>query len=157
MPTAETGTYSTAVVPTGGAAPYTFSPTGGVLPPGIHVDPATGRVSGTSTTSGTYRFTVTVTVTVTDTAGQRASRHLTVVVGAQDDLSYPIATTPSGHAAATGGTRPPARRHDRRRTGDSFVEGLEQAAPPGSEVGDGVESGADQQPAVSRGGRLPLP
>ena len=48
------------------------------------------------------------------------------------------------------GSVPPARRRDRDRTKDARVEGTEQAASAGQAMGDGVEPGADQQPAQGR-------
>lgn len=46
---------------TGGAPPYTFAVTSGSLPGGLSLNGATGAVSGTPTTSGTFPFTVTIT------------------------------------------------------------------------------------------------
>src|SRR5450755_124461 len=39
--------YSTTLGATGGTAPYTWSLTSGILPPGISLDAATGALSGT--------------------------------------------------------------------------------------------------------------
>ncbi|MCS4295177.1 hypothetical protein M2375_003419 [Comamonas sp. BIGb0152] len=49
--------YSQTLQVTGGLPPYTFSVTG-ELPPGLALDSATGVVSGTPTTPGTYSFSV---------------------------------------------------------------------------------------------------
>ena len=59
---------STGVKAVGGRAPYTFSGEG-ELPPGLTLDPATGKITGTGTAAGRYDFTV----TVTDTTGTKAS------------------------------------------------------------------------------------
>ena len=44
-----------------GLGPFAWSVTGGGLPTGLTLDPATGAVSGTPTASGTYHFTLIVT------------------------------------------------------------------------------------------------
>jgi len=59
---------ATGVKAVGGRAPYTFSGEG-ELPPGLTLDPATGKITGTGTAAGRYDFTV----TVTDTTGTKAS------------------------------------------------------------------------------------
>ena len=50
--------YSQTVSATGGIAPYTFSISGGSLPPGLTLNPATGVISGTPTGTGDATFTV---------------------------------------------------------------------------------------------------
>ncbi|MFJ6794992.1 putative Ig domain-containing protein [Streptomyces sp. NPDC091268] len=59
---------------TGGTAPYTWSATG--LPAGLAVSSATGTVSGTLTTPGTFQ----VTLTATDSAGRKGSAGFTWTV-----------------------------------------------------------------------------
>jgi hypothetical protein len=58
---ATTGTvgtpYSSALVATGGVPPYTYSITGGSLPPGLTLNPSTGAITGTPTTAGASSFT----------------------------------------------------------------------------------------------------
>jgi hypothetical protein len=67
---------ATGVKAVGGRGPYTFS-TEGTVPPGLTVDPATGKLTGAGTTAGRYPFTV----TVTDAAGTKASVawHVTIL------------------------------------------------------------------------------
>jgi hypothetical protein len=59
---------ATGVKAVGGRAPYTFS-SEGEMPPGITLDPATGKITGAGTTAGRYAFTV----TATDATGAKAS------------------------------------------------------------------------------------
>jgi hypothetical protein len=42
-------------VGSGGITPYVYSETG--LPPGMSIDPATGKMTGTPTAAGTYTIT----------------------------------------------------------------------------------------------------
>ena len=66
---------STGVKAVGGRAPYTFSAEG-TLPPGLTLDPATGKITGAGTTAGRYPFTV----TVTDSTGAKASVEWNITV-----------------------------------------------------------------------------
>ncbi len=53
--------YSSALAASGGVAPYTFSVISGSLPPGLTLNPATGAITGTPTTAGSFSFTAKVT------------------------------------------------------------------------------------------------
>ena len=53
--------YSTTLLAEGGNPPYTWSVASGALPPGLLLASATGIISGTPTTAGTFGFTVQVT------------------------------------------------------------------------------------------------
>ena len=53
--------YNAVLAVGGGSSPYHFSVKSGTLPPGVSLNPATGTLSGTPTTAGTYSFEVMVT------------------------------------------------------------------------------------------------
>jgi len=54
-------TYNSVLTVSGGSAPYHFAVQSGSLPPGIGLNPTTGSISGTPTTTGSYFFQVGVT------------------------------------------------------------------------------------------------
>ena len=61
LPDARRGrSYSQTLQATGGVKPYTWSLAAGTLPPGLSLNAATGVISGTPTTRGTWSFTVRV-------------------------------------------------------------------------------------------------
>ena len=60
--------YSSALVASGGTSPYTFGIAAGSLPPGLTLVPATGAVSGTPATAGTFSYTAGVTDSTSGTA-----------------------------------------------------------------------------------------
>jgi len=84
--------YSQTITAAGGIAPYGYAVTAGTLPNGLALSTA-GVLSGTTTTSGTFNFTV----TATDAYGQSANRAYTVVV-AVPTLTLTPATLPAGTA-----------------------------------------------------------
>ena len=105
--------YRATIQATGGTGTYTWSITGGTLPPGITFSNA--QLSGTPTTSGSYQFTV----QVTDAASKSDSKTLTLVVGGvivfncnsclAGTLTLPYATpgVPLSYTlSASGGTAP---------------------------------------------------
>jgi len=53
-------TYSSALTASGGTPPYTFSTTGGSLPPGLSLNASTGAITGTPATGGLFSYTATV-------------------------------------------------------------------------------------------------
>jgi hypothetical protein len=76
--------YTVTFTATGGSAPtspFTFSSTG-TIPTGTSLDPATGILSGTPTTDGTYTFTI----IATDPNGYSGSREYTIAVSLDRSL-----------------------------------------------------------------------
>ena len=53
--------YSSALMVTGGTAPYRFTITGGALPPGLALNPSSGSITGTPTTAGAFSYAARVT------------------------------------------------------------------------------------------------
>jgi hypothetical protein len=70
------------VAANGGAPPYTFTQTGGTMPPGLALA-STGALTGTPTTPGTYVFSI----TVTDVAAQTDTDAFTIVVTTSSTLA----------------------------------------------------------------------
>ncbi|MGD0017320.1 MAG: putative Ig domain-containing protein, partial [Verrucomicrobiia bacterium] len=74
LPAGEVGlAYSQSPVAIGGLSPYTWSVIAGALPGGLTIDPATGIISGTPTTAGTFNFTLQVQDSNAATATQALS------------------------------------------------------------------------------------
>jgi hypothetical protein len=84
-------------LPRGTAYHYSFAATGatgyallsGTLPPGLHLDLTSGRLSGTPTTSGTYRFVV----QAQNAVASADTNSVTITVAA------PLSTQPTTRAA----------------------------------------------------------
>lgn len=110
LPNATEGAaYTRALAVTGGTAPLAWSVSAGALPAGIHLDAATGALTGNPTASGSFSFTV----EVKDSSAATATQNLALVV------APPLAITtgaqlPAGTAgvaysqslATSGGTQP---------------------------------------------------
>jgi branched-chain amino acid transport system substrate-binding protein len=73
--------YAASLSASGGIGPYHWSLAGGALPPGLTLNPATGAVTGTPTTPGTFTPTVKVTDSAT-TGAQTATRVITLTIAA---------------------------------------------------------------------------
>src|SRR5919106_2794373 len=110
LPGARVGvSYSQALEATGGTQPYAWSLASGALPGGLSLDAATGAISGTPTSSGTFSFTA----RVTDDASQSDTQALSITVDV-GPLVITTATLPSGTVgvaysatlAASGGVPP---------------------------------------------------
>ena len=88
--------YATPVAVTGGTGADTFAITSGSLPAGLALDPATGIINGTPTTTGASAFTVTVTDSATPTAGTAAAS-LTLTIDAATPVSITTTSLPDAH------------------------------------------------------------
>jgi hypothetical protein len=71
--------YAASLQASGGTPPYSWSLAAGSLPAGLHLDPASGAISGTPTTTGSASFTVKVTDS-TASAAQTATQDLTIAI-----------------------------------------------------------------------------
>lgn len=110
VPAAVVGTdYFTAVIATGGSAPYVYTISSGALPPGLTFTRA-GVFSGLPTAAGTYS----VNVRVDDAAGNFIVSSITIVVNSAGSLSIVTAALPTARTnqtysttiAASGGRAP---------------------------------------------------
>jgi hypothetical protein len=115
-PTLPSGTvgsaYNQTVSASGGTTPYTFSISSGALPAGLILNAATGAITGTPTTPGTFNFTI----TATDAGGCSGNRPYTITIASPDcpvitlnpgTLQPGVLGTPySQSVTVTGGTAP---------------------------------------------------
>jgi hypothetical protein len=104
--TTERESFNQSFAATGGAGGFVYTVSDGQLPPGLALDPNTGLVSGSTTTPGTYTFTV----KATDLSTASVSESLTIVVNpavAINPNTPPAGTVGVPYAdqlSATGGT-----------------------------------------------------
>lgn len=82
--------YSQQVIASGGQQPLAWSLSAGSLPPGLDLDAATGRISGTPLVVAEHDFTV----EVSSADGQTSAKELTIGVFAPLEITTP--TLPSG-------------------------------------------------------------
>jgi uncharacterized membrane protein len=105
-----TGTaYTQQYLASGGLTPYTWNVASGSIPSGLSLSAATGLLSGTPTTAGTYTFTI----GVTDQYGGKDSASFTIlVVGVLSITTQPplpggvVGVAYTQAFAATGGAAP---------------------------------------------------
>lgn len=91
--------YNSSVIASGGTGAYQYAVTGGALPAGIVLNPATGAISGTPTGDGVFSYTV----QVTDSAGGIATTGNTPCT-----LQLPVAPLPAAAPAAGPAPKPAA-------------------------------------------------
>ena len=95
--------YSLALAASGGVPPLTWSITAGALPPGLSLAPATGQISGTPTTQGTYPLTVEVTdssLLPPSNQPQTATQALSLTVGPPNALVIVTTSLPEAESAS---------------------------------------------------------
>lgn len=68
--------YNSALVASGGVAPYTFSITAGALPPGLSLDAATGAITGMPTKEAVFSYTAEVVDSQGNTAKIKCKIHV---------------------------------------------------------------------------------
>ncbi len=113
LPNGAVGTaYNQNVTASGGTAPHTFAVSSGALPTGLILNAATGAITGTPTTPGTFNFTI----TAFDATGCAGSRPYSIIIAGQGcpPITLSPSTLPPGAVAnpysqtitATGGTAP---------------------------------------------------
>lgn len=100
--------YTQTVTAAGGGGPRTFAVTGGALPDNLTLNPATGAITGTPSTTGDFGFTI----TVTDSIGSGSQTYDVTINPAPDITTTTLPTwTRNGvgflqTVAVTGGTGP---------------------------------------------------
>lgn len=81
--------FNKTLTPPPGTGPYTWSITSGYLPDGLTLNPSTGVITGTPSTSGTFNFQY----TVTDSTGTKTTVSAQIVI-ADDTSSHDTPTLP---------------------------------------------------------------
>jgi hypothetical protein len=95
LPTAQAGThYDAALHAAGGVSPYTWQlADGSKLPPGLHLHPHSGRISGTPTDGGEYHFTLVLSDVNAPPGQVQRNFTLTVVSGLTVEWTRPPAVS----------------------------------------------------------------
>jgi large repetitive protein len=101
--------YDETLAATGGVAPYSWSVDSGTLPPGLTLS-ASGEISGTPTSGGTYAFTAQVADSEAPAATATQSFTLTVdtgpVITSADSATFAVGAAGSFTVTATGSPAP---------------------------------------------------
>jgi len=98
----------------GGKAPFTWSVVSGALPPGLHMAPATGVITGNPTTVGTFKLTVMVADSTVPTLSATQAQTIVITPCAvvttttTPTTPAPVTTVPTTMpSVAPGATLPP--------------------------------------------------
>ena len=146
LPNAQVGVaYSAKLAASGGTAPYAWSVTSGILPPGVSLDAASGTLSGIPT-GGAYGATLVLEVKDAASPAHTATATLTITVLAQD-LKATTNSLPDGHVGsaydatltAVGGTAP----YSWTLTSGTLPAGLALNATSGEITGTPTTNAAD--------------
>jgi Putative Ig domain len=124
--------YSLSLAASNGTAPYAYAVKSGALPPGLTLS-ASGQITGTPTTGGTYTFTVEATASGANAGTKTFTIHIGLALG---PAALPAGTTGVAYNAtlnASGATAPVAW---------SVSSGT---LPAGLTLADGVLSGTPTQ------------
>ena len=108
--------YDSQLMATGGTPPYHWTITSGTLPPGLSLTPATGVISGTPTTTGSYPITVQVADSERTPATATGSFTITI------DPTPPLQVTTSSLPAGTQGVLLHDSLGRHRRSSAVFLE-----------------------------------
>jgi hypothetical protein len=92
--------YKLPLAATGGSPPYTWSDISGVLPPGLHLNPISGLISGTPTLSGHFSFQL--EVSDSSSPQQSVSKPLSITVSGTNSGPALEITSSSMPAGSTG-------------------------------------------------------
>ncbi len=103
------GAYDQTIIASNGTAPYTYAVVSGSLPTGLTLNTSTGKISGTSTTAGTFSFTIEAIDANANTGSRSYSITVSTSVCINSSISLPfdLSNDITGTGAPScGGTNP---------------------------------------------------
>lgn len=94
--------YSASItVASGGTVPYSYAVTAGALPGGLSLNAATGAITGTPSSAGTFNFSITATDSSTGTGPYTATQSYAITVTDIPPVANAVSLTVAYNAAAT--------------------------------------------------------